>query len=71
MKKIRIAIDGPAGAGKSSVSRMVAGLLGYQYVDTGAIYRSLAYAMNETVKLEDQESGMSILVRYTALLPMQ
>jgi len=41
-KKIAIAIDGPAGAGKSTVSRAVARALGYSLVDTGAIYRSVA-----------------------------
>ena len=48
MKKIRIAIDGPAGAGKSSVSRLTAEKLGYSYIDTGAIYRALALFMGET-----------------------
>ena len=37
-----VAIDGPSGAGKSSVSRLVAQRLGYQYLDTGALYRALA-----------------------------
>ena len=40
---ISIAIDGPAGAGKSSVSKSLAFKLGFVYVDTGAIYRSIAY----------------------------
>ncbi|HPG36073.1 MAG TPA: (d)CMP kinase [bacterium] len=71
MKKIRIAIDGPAGAGKSSVSRMVAGLLGYQYVDTGAIYRSLAYAMNETVKLEDHAGIRQLLDNFDVSFSME
>jgi cytidylate kinase len=38
---INIAIDGPAGAGKSSLSRLLAGKLGYIYVDTGALYRAV------------------------------
>jgi len=38
-----IAIDGPAGAGKSTLARALAAALGYHYVDTGAIYRSIAY----------------------------
>lgn len=38
--KINIAIDGPAGAGKSTIARMVANQLGYVYVDTGAMYRA-------------------------------
>ncbi len=41
-KRLVIAIDGPAGAGKSTVARRVAALLGYQYVDSGAMYRALA-----------------------------
>ena len=42
-KKISIAIDGPAGAGKSTIARRLAKELGYVYVDTGAIYRTVAY----------------------------
>ena len=42
-KKISIAIDGPAGAGKSTIARRLAAELGYHYVDTGAIYRTVAY----------------------------
>ena len=42
-KKISIAIDGPAGAGKSTIARRLAKELGYMYVDTGAIYRTVAY----------------------------
>ena len=45
-KKISIAIDGPAGAGKSTIARKVAEELGYLYVDTGAIYRTVAYFMD-------------------------
>ena len=39
-----VAIDGPAGAGKSTVARMVANRLGYAYINTGSLYRALAYA---------------------------
>ena len=42
-KKISIAIDGPAGAGKSTIARQLAKEMGYHYVDTGAIYRTVAY----------------------------
>lgn len=42
-KHISIAIDGPAGAGKSTIARRLAQELGYRYVDTGAIYRTVAY----------------------------
>ncbi|MCC8069439.1 MAG: (d)CMP kinase [Ruminococcus sp.] len=43
MSNINIAIDGPAGAGKSSVSKEIANILGYIYIDTGALYRAIAY----------------------------
>ena len=42
-KKISVAIDGPAGAGKSTIARRLAKEMGYMYVDTGAIYRTVAY----------------------------
>ncbi|WP_223066613.1 (d)CMP kinase [Paenibacillus caui] len=45
--KINIAIDGPAGAGKSTVARMVAKRLGYVYVDTGAMYRAATLRLRE------------------------
>ena len=45
-KRISIAIDGPAGAGKSTIARQLAADLGYRYVDTGAIYRTVAYFMD-------------------------
>ena len=45
-KKISIAIDGPAGAGKSTIARRLAKELGYVYVDTGAIYRTVAYFLD-------------------------
>lgn len=49
-----IAIDGPAGAGKSSVAKAAAKALGFTYVDTGAIYRSIAlYMLENGVDIED------------------
>ena len=45
-KKYSIAIDGPAGAGKSTIAKKLAADLGYHYVDTGAIYRTVAYFMD-------------------------
>lgn len=45
MKKLLITIDGPAGAGKTTVSRALAGRLGYRYIDTGALYRAVALAV--------------------------
>lgn len=52
-----IAIDGPAGAGKSTIARNVALALGFQLVDTGAIYRSVAYhARQRGIELDDGEA---------------
>ncbi|MBE6947290.1 MAG: (d)CMP kinase [Ruminococcaceae bacterium] len=45
-KTVAIAIDGPAGAGKSTIARRIAKEMGYYYVDTGAIYRTVAYFMD-------------------------
>lgn len=51
---INVAIDGPAGAGKSSVARAVAGEIGFIYVDTGALYRSVAlYAIENGLDNDD------------------
>lgn len=47
MKNINIAIDGPAGAGKSTIAKMVSAKLGYIYVDTGALYRTIALYIAE------------------------
>ena len=63
MKFTSIAIDGPSGAGKSTMARRVAAELGFLYVDTGAIYRSVSlYAYRTGVDKEDAE-------RIVALLP--
>lgn len=43
MKKLVVAIDGPAGAGKSTVAQLAAKKLGYTYIDTGAMYRAVAW----------------------------
>ena len=56
MKKILITIDGPAGAGKTTVSRGLADRLGYKYIDTGALYRGVALeAIARGVNYEDDE----------------
>jgi cytidylate kinase len=53
-KRVIVAIDGPAGAGKSTVARAVAARLGYTYIDTGAMYRAVAlWATRASVDLDD------------------
>jgi len=55
-KKFIIAIDGPAGSGKSTISKMLAAKLGLLYIDTGAMYRALTLkAMRLALNLEDAE----------------
>lgn len=49
----RIAIDGPGGAGKSTIAKIVANTLGMTYVDTGAMYRAVAYKVSETFNSKD------------------
>lgn len=58
-----VAIDGPAGAGKSSVARAVAKELGFRYVDTGAMYRAVALAALESGVDVDDQAGLAQLVR--------
>ena len=56
-KNIQIAIDGPAGAGKSTIAKIVAEKLGYTYIDTGAMYRAVTYkAMHTGIQLENAEA---------------
>lgn len=51
-----IAIDGPAGAGKSTISRLLARKLGYRYLDTGAMYRAITYlALEQGIDIHDTE----------------
>src|SRR5580698_990279 len=53
-KTIIIAIDGPAGAGKSTIARSLAGRLGFTYIDTGAMYRAVAlWALRASIDLDD------------------
>lgn len=62
MSSINIAIDGPAGAGKSTVAKGVAKKLGFIYVDTGALYRAIGvYAMRHNVGTKDAEGVAALL----------
>lgn len=58
-RELSVAIDGPAGAGKSTVSRRVAERLGYLLLDTGALYRCIALAAKEAGKGWDDEAAVS------------
>ena len=54
---INIAIDGPAGAGKSTIAKRLAKELGYIYVDTGAMYRAMAYYFLKNHKNRAQKTN--------------
>ena len=59
---INVAIDGPAGAGKSSIAKAVAKSTGYIYADTGALYRSVAYyTINKGISPSDKAAVVSLL----------
>jgi CMP/dCMP kinase len=61
-KRISIAIDGPAAAGKSTVAKIVAEGLEYIYIDTGAMYRALTYkAINNQIDIKNEKALMEIL----------
>ncbi|HEY3306021.1 MAG TPA: (d)CMP kinase [Candidatus Binatia bacterium] len=62
MKKLIVAIDGPAGAGKSTVAKRLAKELGYTYMDTGAMYRAFAWKVRQGgIDLEDEEKLREVL----------
>ena len=55
MKRVIVAIDGPAAAGKSTVSKAVAKKLGFTYIDTGAMYRAFTnYVLRKGVDPKDE-----------------
>lgn len=71
MKTIQIAIDGPAGAGKSTISKTLAQQLGYMYIDTGALYRTVGLhvcrkgiGLKETEKMPGALSDMQVELKY-------
>ena len=69
--RYNIAIDGPAGAGKSTIAKRLASELGFVYVDTGAMYRAMAYYfLSNDIKSDDQDKisqsckDIDITIRY-------
>ena len=56
MKYVSVAVDGPAGSGKSTITKMVAKSLGFNYVDTGAMYRALTFNFlsNNLIELDEE-----------------
>ena len=70
MKYISVAVDGPAGSGKSTITKMVAKDLGYNYVDTGAMYRGLTYDFlknNLTKSRSEIEEGLENTIKQNIL----
>jgi len=64
MKRLIVAIDGPSGAGKGTVARAVASRLGYRHVDTGAMYRAVAWkAVHDALDLEDEAAIADMAAR--------
>src|SRR4051794_39240689 len=64
MNAIVIAIDGPSGAGKGTIARAVAARLGFHHVDTGAMYRALAWkALSEAIDLADEAAVAALANR--------
>jgi len=63
MIQLVVTIDGPAGAGKTTASRILADRLGYKYIDTGALYRGVAFGAKSAGLSQDDEEGLKILCR--------
>ncbi len=68
---INVAIDGPSGAGKSTIAKRVAQMIGFIYVDTGALYRAIGYyayksgiSIDEAAKVSDMLSLIKVELRY-------
>jgi cytidylate kinase len=65
VSRVVVAVDGPAGSGKSSVSKAAARKLGYEYQDTGAAYRALAwFALDRGVDTEDADAVIGLLPEF-------
>jgi cytidylate kinase len=67
MTRLIIAIDGPVGSGKSTVARTVARMLGYSYLDSGAMYRALAWKAQRAGVLLDSPASLAVLAENTRI----
>lgn len=61
MKNLVIAVDGPAGAGKSTIAKVIAGELNIDYIDTGAMYRAITYkCLSNNIDIENEDAVIKI-----------
>ena len=68
--KINIAIDGPSAAGKSSIADVLANKLGYTHLDTGAMYRAVAYsAFKNGIAIDDEENVVKMIENMSLEMP--
>src|SRR5687767_10176546 len=68
MKRLLIAIDGPSGAGKGTISRTVSEHLGYRHIDTGAMYRAVGWKASHDGLPLDDEAQVAALARRADLI---
>jgi CMP/dCMP kinase len=68
MKRLIIAIDGPSGAGKGTISRTLSQALGYRHIDTGAMYRAVGWKAGHDGIALDDEAAVSALARRASII---